>query len=306
MQKYIPLAKTVLLKNLNVKAAEQVLIVTDSDLANIAQIFCYAGRELGNETMLVEMAPRSKSGEEPPEAVSEAMKSSEVVLCITKHSLTHTQARKSASSAGARVATMPGITLDMLEEGAITADYTEVEKLTKKYCQVLEQGEHVEIVKENLSLSFSIKGRSSIPSVGVFRNKGESGNLPSGESYIAPLEDSANGRIVIDGAISGIGVLDEPVELTVEKGRLIAATGENGKRLLELLGEGKGRTIAEFGIGTNNKARLTGNVLEDEKVFGTIHIAFGSNKPFGGITEAGVHIDCVVKSPTVYIDQKRV
>jgi leucyl aminopeptidase (aminopeptidase T) len=75
---------------------------------------------------------------------------------------------------------------------------------------------------------------------------------------------------------------------------------------LELLGDGDGRTIAEFGIGTNKKARLTGNVLEDEKVFGTVHIAFGSNKSFGGVTEAGVHIDCVIKDPVVFIDGERV
>jgi leucyl aminopeptidase (aminopeptidase T) len=90
--------------------------------------------------------------------------------------------------------------------------------------------------------------------------------------------------------------------LTVNNGRLTEATGNDGKRLLQLLGDGNGSIIAEFGIGTNKKARLTGNVLEDEKVFGTVHIAFGSNKSFGGTNEAGVHIDCVIKDPIVTID----
>jgi leucyl aminopeptidase (aminopeptidase T) len=304
MQGLIEVAQAILKHNLNLKVDENILIVTDSESSEIADVFCQAGISLGNETMLMRMATRTKSGEEPPQPVAIAMKASDVVLCITHHSLTHTIARKEASAAGARIATMPGITMDMLQEGAITADYAEVEELTGYYCSLLDEGEHVTIEKENMKLTFSIKGRKGIPSTGVFREKGESGNLPSGESYVAPLEDSANGTIIVDGSIAGIGVIQEPVTLTVQNGRLTDADGEEGKRLLELLGDGNGRVIAEFGIGTNKKARLTGNVLEDEKVFGTVHIAFGSNKPFGGTNEAGVHIDCVIKDPIVTIDDK--
>lgn len=299
-------AKAILKSNLHVKESEQVLIVTDKESRDVADVFYEAGIELGNETMMIQMMTRTKSGEEPPSAVAEAMKSADVVLCITYHSLTHTNARKDASAQGARIATMPGITVDMLQEGAITADYQEVEKLTKEYCRLLEAGETVIIKKEHSELTFSIKGRNSIQSTGVFRHKGESGNLPSGESFIAPLEDSANGTILVDGSIAGIGMVGEPVLLTIENGRLTDARGNDGKRLLELLGDGNGRIIAEFGIGTNRKARLTGNVLEDEKVFGTVHIAFGSNKPFGGTNEAGVHIDCVIKNPIVKIDGKQI
>ncbi|MEH7010005.1 aminopeptidase [Neobacillus niacini] len=302
MQELVEVAKAILKHNLNAQADEHILIVTDSESYEIATIFDQAGKALDNETILMKMTTRSKSGEEPPKPVAIAMKSAEVVLCITHHSLTHTKARKEASAAGARVATMPGITMDMLQEGAITADYSEVEKLTDYYCGLLDAGEQVSIEKDNMKLTFSIKGREGIPSTGVFRNKGESGNLPSGESYIAPIEDSANGSIVIDGSIAGIGVLQEPITLTLKEGRLVKASGQDGKRLLELLGEDKGRVIAEFGIGTNKSARLTGNVLEDEKVFGTVHIAFGSNKPFGGTNEAGVHIDCVIKDPVVTLD----
>ncbi|MCM3763796.1 aminopeptidase [Neobacillus niacini] len=302
MNALIKVAQSILNQNLNLKENEQILIVTDAESAEIAEIFYQAGLASGNETQLMKMKTRSKSGEEPPRTVAEAMKTAEVVLCITCHSLTHTSARKEASAHGARVATMPGVTLDMLQEGAITADYLEVEQLTDYYCKILDAGEQVTIEKGNATLSFSIKGRNGIPSTGIFRKKGESGNLPSGESYIAPLEDSANGTIVVDGSIAGIGVLKEPVTLTLINGRLKDASGDDGKRLLDLLGEGNGRIIAEFGIGTNKKARLTGNVLEDEKVFGTVHIAFGSNKPFGGTNEAGVHIDCVIKDPVVTID----
>jgi len=302
MHDLIEVAKSILRFNLNIKANEEILIVADVESTEVANVFYQAGLALGNETMIIHMKTRTKSGEEPPRTVTEAMKSAEVVLCITHHSLTHTNARKTASTQGARVATMPGVTIDMLQEGAITADYSKVESLTDYYCGLLNAGNKVTIRKEDTSLSFSIKGRKGIPSTGIFREKGEAGNLPSGESYIAPLEDSANGTILIDGSIAGVGIVEEPVLLTIEDGRLISASGEQGRRLLELLGDGNGRVIAEFGIGTNKNARLTGNVLEDEKVYGTVHIAFGSNKPFGGTNEAGVHIDCVIKDPDFVIE----
>jgi leucyl aminopeptidase (aminopeptidase T) len=126
--------------------------------------------------------------------------------------------------------------------------------------------------------------------------------LPSGEAYIAPVEGKGEGEILVDGSIAGIGAISEPVLLTVREGRLITATGAEGDKLLSMLGEGDGRILGEFGIGTNDKARITGVVLEDEKVYGTIHVAFGSNNTFGGTVAAGVHIDAVVQKPDVYID----
>jgi leucyl aminopeptidase (aminopeptidase T) len=299
-------AKSVLLQNLSLKTGESVLIIADDEKQMIADLFYQASNELSNEAIIVKMPTRTKSGEEPPQMIRSLMKLADVIVCVTEHSLTHTQARKGASEAGARVATMPGITLDMLENGAITADYNEVEELTEKYAQKLDLGEEVKILKDQYELTFSIKGRKGIRSTGVFKEKGESGNVPSGESYIAPIEESVNGTMMIDGSISNIGVLAEPIILTIESGRLVHATGKTGQKLLELLGDGAGRTVAEFGIGTNKKARLTGNVLEDEKVFGTVHIAFGSNKSFGGKTEAGVHIDCIILDPNVWIDSQKI
>lgn len=297
------MAKKTLLQNLNVTTGEKLLIITDDEKYEIGNLFYQASKQLSDEAAIIKMPTRQKSGAEPPEMIHSLMQMVDVIVCVTEHSLTHTKARKAASECGARIATMPGITLDMLEHGAITANYQEVEQLTEAFAKQLDQGETVKIKKDGHELTFMIKKRKGIRSTGVFKHKGESGNVPSGESYIAPIENSANGTIIIDGAISNIGILHEPIKLTIEAGRLVDATGLEGERLLELLGSDNGRIIAEFGIGTNKKARLTGNVLEDEKVFGTVHIAFGSNKSFGGVTEAGVHIDCIVKSPQVWIDE---
>ncbi|MFP7492749.1 aminopeptidase [Terribacillus saccharophilus] len=295
-------SRNVLSSSLALKKEETLLIVTDDSKKELAEALYAAGRSIGSETLLLVMQDREKSGQEPPSGVAEAMKHCDVAVCITEHSLTHTQAKKDAAAAGVRVATMPGITYDMFLEGAISADYDTVEKLTYEVTEKLSESKQVTVRKGGEELSFSIQGRSGVPSTGIYREKGKSGNLPSGEAFIAPLEGTASGRIWVDGSISGVGKLEESILLTIEEGRLIAASGKQGEMLLQMLGEGEGRNVAEFGVGTNDKARITGNVLEDEKVYGTIHIAFGSNNTFGGTVAAGVHIDCVVKAPTVHLD----
>lgn len=300
----IGISMNVLKDCLGLASGELLAVVADDDKRDLAESVYEAGKRLGAESMLLVMQPRSRSGEEPPAPVAEAMAKADVAVCITTHSMTHTAARKQAAAAGTRVATMPGITDDMFSHGAITADYGQVKALTEQVAALLSAGSRVRVEKEGLVLSFSIDGRDGILSTGLYLNPGESGNLPSGEAYIAPLEGTATGQIKVDGSVAGIGALDGPMVLTVEDGRLIHAGGEHGGKLLDMLGDGDGRLLGEFGIGTNNKARITGVVLEDEKVYGTIHVAFGSNNTFGGVVAAGVHIDAVVMKPDVYIDDK--
>ncbi|WP_342441335.1 aminopeptidase [Lysinibacillus sp. FSL K6-0057] len=306
MQHLHDIALNVLKGNLNVQSSESLLILTDSHKQDIAKIFYEAGLSITANTMLMVMPLLDKSGQEPIHAVSELMANADVTLCITSHSLTHTMARKYACEKGGRVATMPGVTLEMLEQGALHADAQEIEAMVEKYVLLLDTAKDIRIVKDGHELTFSVEGRLGIRSTGVIRQPGEYGNIPSGESYIAPIETSANGEILVDGSIANIGVLKEPLLLKIKNGRLEEAIGPDGPRLLALLGEGNGRIIAEFGIGANKSAILCGNVLEDEKVYGTIHIAFGSNAPFGGANASDVHIDCVVKSPIVYFDGQQV
>ncbi|WP_438491241.1 aminopeptidase [Paenibacillus sp. IHBB 3054] len=300
----IIISMNVLKDCLGLSSGELLAVVADDDKRELAESVYEAGKRLGAESVLLIMQERSKSGEEPPAPIAEAMAKADVAVCITKHSMTHTAARKQAAAAGTRVATMPGMTDDMFSHGAITADYGQVKSLTEQVALLLSAGREVRVEKDGLSLSFSIEGRDGVLSTGLYLNPGESGNLPSGEAYIAPLEGTAAGRIKVDGSIAGIGALASPMVLTVEQGRLTAAEGEGGDKLLGMLGAGDGRLLGEFGIGTNNKARITGVVLEDEKVYGTIHVAFGSNNTFGGVVAAGVHIDAVVMKPDVYIDDK--
>ena len=92
--------------------------------------------------------------------------------------------------------------------------------------------------------------------------------------------------------------------LTVRDGHLTDAIGAQGEELLELLTAhgADGTNVAELGVGTNEEAILTGNILEDEKILGTAHVAFGASAAIGGTVQVPVHLDCVVLEPTLEVD----
>jgi leucyl aminopeptidase (aminopeptidase T) len=295
--------KIVLGQCLAASAGESLLVVTDTEKRTIGEALFQEGLRMGLKAVLMVMQPSGVHGGEPAAMVAEAMKKADIVVCPTEHSLTHTRARKEASDCGARIATMPGITEEMFTQGAITADYQEVARLTDRLTSLLDRAESVRIEKEGRVLELSIRGRKGISSNGLLHARGASGNLPTGEAYIAPVEGSASGRVLFDGSVAGIGVLAAPLEVTIEGGKAVKFEGRDARRLESLLGASEdARNVGELGIGTNPKARLIGTVLEDEKVYGTVHIAFGSNATFGGAISAGVHIDGVILSPTLSLD----
>lgn len=190
----------------------------------------------------------------------------------------------------------------MFSAGAITADYKLVEELTLKFTEMLTKAKSARIIKEGHSLEMSLEGRNGVPSTGVYKNPGQSGNLPSGEAYIAPLEGSANGSMKIDGSMVGVGKLGSPLYIKVADGSIIEITGEDKDKVSILLENKRNATLGELGIGTNSAARLTGVILEDEKIYGTVHIAFGTNTSFGGLNKADCHLDGVILKPTLYLD----
>lgn len=286
------------------RAGERFLVVTDTGKRAIGEALFEAGLRLGLRSTLLVMEPTGQSGAEPLPAVAEAMKASDIVVCPTTRSLTHTAARKAACAAGARVATMPGITEQMFGRGAITADYRKVAELSDRLTELLTQAQEVRIEKEGRVLELSIKGRKAISSNGLYHSAGSSGNLPTGESYIAPVEGTARGRLLFDGSLAEFGLLHGPLEVAVEDGRAVSFSGPDAAWLEAKLATPEARNVGELGIGTNDKAVLSGILLEDEKVYGTVHIAFGSNATFGGTVSAGIHIDGVMKTCVLSLDGK--
>lgn len=306
MNQLVKTAEGVLSSCLAVKKGEEVLIVTDDTRKEIGEAIYEAAGNLGCERLLMVMNERELSGQEPPKAVAAAMKSADVVIAPTAQSLTHTNARIEAAKAGTRVATMPGITEEMFSQGAMTADYSKVEKLTAVVTEMLSKASVARIEKDGHTLTISIKGRDGVPSPGVYREPGKCGNLPSGEAYIAPLEDGSEGEMIVDGSMVGIGKLDSPLHMVISGGKLRSVTGEKSENLDVLLKNETNGTLCELGIGTNEAAVLNGIILEDEKVYGTVHIAFGTNTSFGGVNKAECHMDGIILRPTLYLDEIKV
>lgn len=290
---------------MGVLPGERVLIVTDQHLRTIGYALFDAAKSLGNETFLVEILPRNTNGEEPPREIAELMKMVDVVLCPTSKSLTHTDSRRAASATGVRIATLPGVTEEIMIR-CMNAEYHRIAERTLKLCDMLDRSSVVRVkAAAGTDVVLPKVGRKAFASTGLFREKGQSGNLPTGEAYLAPIEGASEGVVVVDGSMAMIGMLKEPIRIRVERGYATDITGgEEADRLVGLLEQhGKdGRNVAEFGIGTNDKAILSGLILEDEKVMGTIHIAFGDNKSMGGTIRVASHLDGLIKHPSVWFD----
>lgn len=297
-------ARTVLEQNLGLRAKERLVVVADTETQGIGLSLWEAGTRLGAEATLALIEPTGRNGAEPPAPAAAAMAQCDVLLCPTRYSLSHTQARLRATNAGARVATMPGIQPRMFEDGPIAAEPKALQERTERIRRALSRASRARIVTEGrVELAFSVAGREGRMSTGHLLTPGAFGNLPSGEAYLAPVEGTAEGELVVNASAAGIGLIEAPLRLTIRQGLLEAAEGPAGRLLLDLLGEApEARNVAEFGVGSNDCARITGVILEDEKRLGTIHIAFGDNSTFGGKVQAGVHIDTVIKDPTVYLD----
>ena len=289
---------------LRVAAGETVLVVTDPAKRAIADALVTAARARGAETVVAEMSERETHGTEPPAPIAAAMLEADVVIAPTSKSLSHTEARHAASGKGVRIATMPDITEDMLRR-TMSADFATIARRSASIADLLTKGSEVHVTTEaGTDVTIGIKGRRGIADDGRLGEAGDFGNLPAGEGFVAPVEGETNGRVVFDGSIWPIGILKEPLVVDIRDGYAASIEGPSAERFRAFL-EPHGKdafAVAELGIGTNEKAELTGNVLEDEKIIGTIHIAFGDNHSFGGAIRVSSHQDGIVLRPTVTVD----
>ncbi|HKF82555.1 MAG TPA: aminopeptidase [Solirubrobacterales bacterium] len=296
--------RTVVRHCMGIEPGEDVLVVSNPVTEEIGALMRIEAQGEGADATLAVISERDSAAAEPPRAVAAAMAAADVVLAATIQSLSHTAARKAASDAGVRVGSLPGVTEEMLSR-LMTGDLEEIRRRGWAVVTALNRGSEARITCPHGSdLRLGLEGRLGIVDAGELGNRGAFGNLPCGEGFIAPVEGTAEGTLVVDGSIAEVGLLETPVALTIREGHLVEATGEDGAHLLELLtvhGE-DGANVAELGIGTNEEAILTGNILEDEKILGTCHVAFGASAGIGGTVQVPVHLDCVVLEPTVEVD----
>ncbi len=247
----------------------------------------------------------SDEGIKKAEAVIAKHRGSSVsaVIALSNYSTSHTRFRDFLTRVcKCRYASMPLFEASMFE-GAMNVDWKELAKRTKAVAAAVRRAERVEIKTPNGTyLSLSKKGRQTIPDTGILTKPGSFGNLPAGEVYIAPLEGTSDGVLVLHWA--PMRELASPLRLTVKSGLVVAVEGK--EPYAEIL---KGRlnerpenaNIAELGIGTNDKARRPDNILESEKILGTIHIALGDNSSFGGKVQTPYHQDFVFFMPTIIL-----
>ena len=145
---------------LRVKKGEKVVVVTDVLKASIGEAVYRAAKEAGAEAILVKMLPRTRHGEEPPAPVAAIMKSADVVIAPTSFSLSHTQARKLANEAGARIATMPTITEEMMSKGGMTADFNQVKRQADRLIGKIGDAKEVHVTTpDGTDIRFSVAGR---------------------------------------------------------------------------------------------------------------------------------------------------
>ncbi|MFB6192976.1 MAG: aminopeptidase [Candidatus Nanohaloarchaea archaeon] len=301
-------AETVVDQCLKVQEGEEVLVVNDDNDEDLINALLEVLEDRDVEAAYIRYDEPENHGEEPPEIVAEAMKSADVVIAPTKKSLSHTDARREACENSTRVATMPGINKEVWNT-SLQADYSEVKRISEKVYSMLEDTDKVRIeTPSGTDLSFKVDIDFYHTDTGVIDEPGDFGNLPAGEADGGVLD--VNGTLVIDHfpfASSG-------TEVEVEGSEAVAVKNPEGEEsdLSEAFEEVEGaRNIAEFGFGTNPRATLIGNVLQDEKVLGTVHIAFGDNSTYmpdghERKVNSDIHWDTVCESPTVWFDDKKV
>ncbi len=304
-------ADTVCKECMQIQRKENVLVVTDPHTSIIGQALYEAAARISDRVLLVMMPTTHRHGDEPPGPVADLMRKQDVVLAPTRYSLPRTRARMQACREGTRIATMPGITMQMFTEGGMTTDFNTMQSAIAQLGKSLKRQRKVNVQTESgTNVKFEIGGRWELGDNGICNRPGQVTNLPAGKILAMPKEGTMEGTIVIDGTWDA-AVVDEPLTFIVEAGMVTKITGEGSDDVKAMFVEASRKlkpnqqpnvwNVAEFGFGMNTRARLVGNVLEDEKVQGTCYFAFGDNTSLGGNSACGVHVTGVLKKPTVTI-----
>ncbi len=301
-------AKTLVEVCAAVKPQENVLIVTDFAKMPIAEAVATAAYSLGAEVAICTIVPRSGHGQEPPPPIAEAMKNADVIFTPVTYSITHTRAVKNACEAGSRIIAMTDFREHMLIKGGLEADFNETKIMCQKMAQAFEKSTEVVLTSTGgTRLTMRKEGR---PGNALFCivEPGQMSPAPNVEANFSPIEGSAEGVIVADASIPyiDIGILTEAVIATVEKGMITDIKGGHQANLLandlRSRNDPQVYNVAELGVGLNPKCLMQGIMLEDEGVYGSVHIGIGTNITLGGNVKAAIHYDLLMWGGTIELD----
>lgn len=304
-------ARSVIRTCLQIRPFEPVLIVTDPESSAIGRALYEAAAEVTDRTLMMMMPTSHKKGSEPPDYVAELMRKQDVVILATKNSLTHTKARINASRTGrTRIISMPGINENMFSIGGMTADYNALQKEISGLTSIFRRKRDVRVTSPGgTDIRFSIGAKWRTDDNGICNRPGQVMNLPSGRVFVFPKEDTMNGTIVIDGSWEG-NLIQEPIIMEVENGIVTnISESEISEKINSIFAEVSKplnkskaalvKTVAEFGFGMNSRAKVVGNLLEDQVVRGAAHFVLGDNSAYGGKNNIGLQMRGVILKPTI-------
>ncbi|MBB6646418.1 aminopeptidase [Halobellus ruber] len=303
-------ATTAVEQCLGLGADESCAVITDDERRPIGEALYDAAAAVAEETVLLQYPPGEQHGAEPPGPVAAAMADADAFLAPTTKSLSHTRARGSACDTGARGATLPGITEEVFVTG-LDADYEAIAAHCEAMLDRVADAEEIRVTAPaGTDITVEPGDRPWHADTGMVHDAGDFSNLPAGEVFVAP--ETANGTYVVDGTMRPHGVLADGQRLRfeVEDGYVTEISDDEIRNQVEAAADEVGRdayTLAELGIGTNvGVTDLVGSVLLDEKAAGTVHIAIGDNAGIGGETDAPLHLDGIIREPTVVADGEEV
>jgi leucyl aminopeptidase (aminopeptidase T) len=301
-------ARRVVADYLAIRPGERFAIVVDTRTDDeIPLELARAALDLGADPVVLAIAPRQRSGEEPPVPAAAAMAAADVVLCAASTSLYHTTAKAAAQRAGARGDFNAPYRADAWRNGAMTADFFAIRARAERLAALWRTTRDVRVTSPvGTDLRATVAGREPMAWLtGICRNPGEVSALPGGEVSLPPVEGTTEGIVVWERVASDLGALDGPVTIEVRSGRAIGIDGGSAAdRLREIVATVRDAdNIGEIGIGLNPDARIGDQITEAKKALGTVHVALGdSANEYGGLVECDVHLDGLVMRPTIEFD----
>ena len=295
-------ATRVLDKCLDLKTEDTVLITSDSQSDKlVVEALSLAIKQIGSKVIEI-----SHSEFVRPSDMRRIHSQSQ--LCNVFIACERTPLRSNpfneALEIGARGLLMYRITADCLERNS-KADIDELLSEMKGIGNILEQSKELEIWSgSECRISMQGAQRKCVMATAISRKPHEVSFFPPGVIAMAPKESTANGEVLVNGTILGIGNVREPILLNVKNGRVILSHREKAARqLFPLLNERNGSLLCEVGCGINKAAQFSGTG-EDERVRGSVHFAVGDNKLFYGTVRSKVHVDFTLKSSSLVVDEQ--
>ncbi|MFW5902585.1 MAG: aminopeptidase [archaeon] len=284
---------------------EEVLIVTDEKNLEISKVFAKEIKKIGAQINLYLLPENIRPIRNTTHYLKRSIEKIDLLIYILENRAEEKGFRVQLVDIGrrhSRVCMMPGITEGIIRR-TLNVDYNELRELTKKITDSIRGKEKIKVTNEKgTDITFSVKGREFQQDTGKITMRGSYGNLPSGETFTAPVEENFTGKIYFDYLSS---FETEGGHLEFKNGEVIDYSGIP-EELEEIMKEKKeNRTIGEFGIGTNPKAHPNKSFLESEKTKNTVHFSIGDSYGIGK-NKSEYHFGFLVEKPTLKTEEKTI